>query len=476
MLALGIDWHVFGFTALLGVLTCLLFGIGPGHQGGRPGARHGHAAEAAARPGRRSAIGSAARWSSRRSRSRSSCSSVRCCSVRRLRNLLRIDPGHRARRRPRRRCRRAASPTRPRTSPGRVRSRCRSGSPRSRVCRAWRRCSSARSAATAGTTPCTREGSGASTEGKKSWFNRVGPGYFRTLKTPLLAGRDFDRRDTADAPRVAIVNEEFARIFFGGRNPVGRTFRVEAGAGKPEPVYQIVGLVRNTKYDGLREESGRSPSCRWPRTTTTRTSSPSWSARRRRSARRWQASGGVMSDLQSGMLVEFRVLELQVARSVQRERLMASVSGAFGVLATLLSTLGLYGVMSYMVARRRNEIGVRVALGASARDVIRLVLTEAGRLVVVGLVIGAGVSLRARALRGIAAVRPEARRCDHVGVRVPAAVGDGGRGESAAGPSCAETRSGSGPSGRVAIFAGCCATNRRPDALPGDGPDDRRLG
>ena len=253
---------------------------------------------------------------------------------------------------------------------------------------------------------------------------------------------------------MAIVNEEFARIFFGGRNPVGRTFRVEAGAGKPEPVYQIVGLVKNTKYNGLREESRAiaflpvAQDEDYPDELTFLVRSQAPLSTTMAGIRR------VMNDLQSGMLVEFRVLELQVARSVQRERLMASVSGAFGMLATLLSTLGLYGVMSYMVARRRNEIGVRVALGASARDVIRLVLTEAGRLVVVGLVIGGRDSLRARALRRIAAVRPEARRRDHVGVRVPAAVDDGGRGEPAADPSCAETRSSSGPSGRVADSGG----------------------
>src|SRR5207247_14342 len=85
-------------------------------------------------------------------------------------------------------------------------------------------------------------------------FNRVGPGYFRTMGTPLIAGRDFNDRDTLSSPKVVIVNEEFARKFFGGANPVGRTFRLEAEAGKPEPLCQIVGLVRNTKYYELRED------------------------------------------------------------------------------------------------------------------------------------------------------------------------------------------------------------------------------
>jgi ABC-type antimicrobial peptide transport system permease subunit len=157
-------------------------------------------------------------------------------------------------------------------------------------------------------------------------------------------------------------------------------------------VYQIVGLVKNTKYNGLREEFR--PIAFLP--VAQDTDDPDQLTFLVRSQASLNATMAgirrVMNDLQGEMLVEFRVLELQVARSVLRERLMASVSGAFGLLATLLSSLGLYGVMSYMVARRRNEIGLRVALGAGARDVVRLVLTEAGRLVVVGLVIGAAAA------------------------------------------------------------------------------------
>ena len=95
-----------------------------------------------------------------------------------------------------------------------------------------------------------------------------------------------------------------------------------------------------------------------------------------------------MSELNPDLLVEFRVLDVEVRESVLRERLMANVSGGFGLLAGLLSALGLYGVMSYMVARRRNEIGVRIAMGAEWRDILALVFKEAARLVLAGLVIG----------------------------------------------------------------------------------------
>ena len=98
------------------------------------------------------------------------------------------------------------------------------------------------------------DGSTAAASGKESFFNRVGPDYFRTMGTQLIAGREFNERDNLSAPKVALVNEVFAKKFFGGANPVGRTFRMEAEPGKPEPLFQIVGLVKNTKYYELRED------------------------------------------------------------------------------------------------------------------------------------------------------------------------------------------------------------------------------
>lgn len=100
-----------------------------------------------------------------------------------------------------------------------------------------------------------------------------------------------------------------------------------------------------------------------------------------------------MARIERGLLVEFQVLEQQIEQTVLQERLMANLSGGFGVLAAVLSTIGLYGVMSYSVARRRGEIGVRIALGARASDILQLVLREAGRLVLVGLAVGLAGSL-----------------------------------------------------------------------------------
>jgi predicted permease len=213
------------------------------------------------------------------------------------------------------------------------------------------------------------------------------------METALLAGRDFDDRDDRTAPKVAIVNEAFAQKVFGGDNPVGRSFRVFGPAGKPDPVYQIVGLVRNTKYYELREDyqpisflpmaQDESPDAE--ATYVLRTSAPVGGVLR--------AITAAVAEVNPGLGIEFSVLTEQLKESLMRERLMAALAGAFGLLAGSLAVLGLYGVVAYMVARRRNEIGVRIALGAGRGRVIRLVLKEAALLLAVGLAVGVGLSL-----------------------------------------------------------------------------------
>ncbi len=233
----------------------------------------------------------------------------------------------------------------------------------------------------------------ARTGGKQSWFNRVGPRYFATIGAPLLAGRDFDKHDDLNAPKVAVVNQTFAKRFFGGKNPVGRSFRVEELAGKPDSVYEIVGLVADTKYNDLREgEPGIAffPAEQDPQPGNERT----FVIRGRGSLDALQSAiQREMTQVDSNLLVDFSVLEVQIQQSVLRERLMATLSLAFGVLAACLSTLGLYGVMSYIVARRKNEIGVRFALGATRGNVYRLIAKDATIMVAVGLLFGVIVSL-----------------------------------------------------------------------------------
>jgi putative ABC transport system permease protein len=233
----------------------------------------------------------------------------------------------------------------------------------------------------------------ARTEGKESWFNRVGPRYLATMGTPLLAGRDFNEHDRLGAPKVALVNQSFAKTFFAGKNPVGRSFRVEGLEGKPDDVYEIVGLVGDTRYNDLRE---RERSIAFfpvdqddqPGNGTTFVVRGRGSLDSLESAIQRQAT-----QLNANLLVDFRVLDVQVQQSLLRERLMANLSLAFGLLAGCLSTLGLYGVMSYIVVRRRNEIGVRVALGATRGNVYRLIAWDATMMVAAGLSVGVVASL-----------------------------------------------------------------------------------
>lgn len=234
---------------------------------------------------------------------------------------------------------------------------------------------------------------GATTPNKEINFNRVGPGYFRTLGTPLMAGRDFNQNDTVSAPKVAIVNEAFVKQIFSGQNPLGHSFRVQGPAGKPDPTYQIVGIVRNTKYYDLREDfvpisflpMDQDDDPNTGATFLLRTSTPL--------ADVFSGVKAAVAEVHPQLGINFHVLTKQLQESLLRDRLMATLSGAFGLLAGLLATLGLYGVIAFMVARRRNEIGVRIALGADRARVVRLVLREAGLLLAIGLIIGTGLSL-----------------------------------------------------------------------------------
>jgi putative ABC transport system permease protein len=234
-------------------------------------------------------------------------------------------------------------------------------------------------------------------EGSKSapvdgLFNRCGPGYFRTMGTSFVAGRDFDEHDNLSAPKVAIVNEEFARKIFPGKNPIGQSFRRQEGANQADAQFLVVGLVKNTKYYELREDfqpiafvsEDQDEDLGPEGTFVLRTNAPLGEF--------FRNAEGAIAEFNPNIGVDFSVLTTQLKESLTRDRLMAALAGAFGFLAGLLAVLGLYGVIAYMVARRRNEIGVRIALGASRRQVIGLVMREAILLLGIGLVVGVGLA------------------------------------------------------------------------------------
>jgi len=224
-------------------------------------------------------------------------------------------------------------------------------------------------------------------------FNQVSADYFRTMEMPLLLGRDFDERDTPTSPSVAIVTETFSKRFLGGANPVGRTVSHARSPGKPDAVYQIVGMARDSKYRDLREEIEPLVYVAWTQSedpgqglsTVLRSSMPSDEAARSVKA--------MMAEAWPAALLRFRPLERVVREALRRERLMATLSGFFGLLAAVLAMVGLYGVVSYMVTRRRNEIGVRMALGADRGRIVSMVVKEAGTLLSIGLGIGTALAV-----------------------------------------------------------------------------------
>ncbi|HEV2426459.1 MAG TPA: ABC transporter permease [Terriglobia bacterium] len=230
---------------------------------------------------------------------------------------------------------------------------------------------------------------------KNSWFNWVSPDFFRTMGTAFLAGRDFNDRDTLGSPKVAIVNEAFARAIAEGADPIGKRFWQKGELKNPQIEYEIVGLVKNTKYWSIREQF--SPIVYLP---TSQDSSPDPSAEivlRSHLPLPVVTSGVKQTIAQVSPDVSLRFLSFQtmIREELLGERLLATLSDFFGVLAALLAIVGLYGVMSYMVVRRTNEIGIRMTLGASRGEIVAMIVREAGVLLAAGLVAGVALSLAA---------------------------------------------------------------------------------
>jgi predicted permease len=242
-------------------------------------------------------------------------------------------------------------------------------------------------------------------EDMNPWTNEVGPRYFATLGIPLLAGRDFTERDADGAPIVAVVNETFAKYYFGEENPIGRRFGFSA-QNDPQRI-EIVGVVKDTQYSQMRpgesdDLDAAAPgrglgSSKVPRVVytpyqqsteleemtiylrATAAAAPAVPALAREAVKRADATLPIY---------RLTTLEATAETSLAVERMLAVLSMLFGLLATLLAAVGLYGVMSYTVARRTREIGIRIALGANRPQVLGLVLREVAWLTGLGIAAG----------------------------------------------------------------------------------------
>ncbi|HZS07511.1 MAG TPA: ABC transporter permease [Blastocatellia bacterium] len=221
-------------------------------------------------------------------------------------------------------------------------------------------------------------------------WDLVAPGFFETVGMRLIAGRDFSPGDNETAPRVAIVNESFARHYFGNQNPVGHHLETR-GRGLAE----IIGVVRDAKYNSLREQNVKMIYRPW----------------RQDAAHLWNEMCVVVRTLADPAAVAANVrrelgdidptlpvlstdtVEAQMGRTLVQERLIATLSGLFGLLALVLSSVGLYGIVSCGVTRRTHEIGIRLALGATPGGMLRMVLRESLLLVPAGIAVGVPAAL-----------------------------------------------------------------------------------
>ena len=236
--------------------------------------------------------------------------------------------------------------------------------------------------------------------------NEISPNYFRTMEIPLR-GRDFTERDDKDESRVAIVNETFARRFLPGRDAIGRRFNF---SGPDKPYWEVIGVAADGKYNSLGED---------PKAAFYRPILRDYSTNATLVARTVGDSKSALAALRSELerldatlpLYNVQTLSDHMSVPLFPFRMAATVLGSFGILAIVLAAIGIYGVMSYVVAGRTREIGVRIALGAARRDVLLLIIKQGMTLAVVGLGIGLLVAfgvaqLLAKLLFGVSAVDP----------------------------------------------------------------------
>jgi putative ABC transport system permease protein len=220
-------------------------------------------------------------------------------------------------------------------------------------------------------------------------MNAVSPGFFATYGTPIVAGRDFTAQDTSAAPRVVMVNETFARKYFPGSSPLGRSVRNDPRPGEMDRPMEIVGVVRDAVYESLRDAI---PPTMYMPMAQREDAEPGTTLAVRAAAGSpallTRALADALSRVDGDITLTFTPYRDTVRAATVQERVVAMLSAFFGGLALLLAGIGLYGVMSYAVSRRRTEIGIRMALGAGPASAVRLILRRAVSLVGLGILAG----------------------------------------------------------------------------------------
>jgi predicted permease len=228
-----------------------------------------------------------------------------------------------------------------------------------------------------------------------SYFDRVSPNYFQVLGIPITAGRAIGPQDTASSQRVAVVNESFAKQYFPNQNPVGRKFWWDDSEHRDKQ-FEVVGVVKDVLDRGLKTEPRR----RHYLPTAQAEDALGMLCLEIRTvgdpAGLMDAVRTEVRNFNPGLPIDnLRTLDRAIDNSISNEIIIAKLSTFFGVLALILASIGLYGVMSYTIAGRTRELGVRIALGAQRTDVLTMVLKEAMVLVVIGIAIGVPASIAA---------------------------------------------------------------------------------
>jgi predicted permease len=229
--------------------------------------------------------------------------------------------------------------------------------------------------------------------GKEVYFNNVGNGFFSTMGIPLIAGRTFSADDTQNSPKVAVINESMARRFFPNGSAVGHRFAMGEVPDHPGEI-EVIGVVKDAKY--MTMDEGSLFAAYFPCTQNVGFYG-NFAVRYAPGANRGEIISRVRSsiaEINPNILVDsVSSLDEQVNRSVATQSLVAQLSSFFGIIAVFLACIGTYGLLSYSVARRTSELGIRLALGAQSRMLLWLILRECLVLLAFGLAIGVPVSM-----------------------------------------------------------------------------------